>query len=153
MLVCPLYASLPTSMQSQAFDPAPPGTRKIILATNIAETSITLPGIRYVIDTGLVKVRGYQSRVGIETLNISPISQANANQRMGRAGREAPGHCFRLYTEKAFESLPQQQEPEIKRCNLSSVVLLLKASGVEDVLGFEYMDQPPRDASMSFFIF
>ncbi len=110
-----MYASLPTAAQSLSFEPPPPRTRKVILATNIAETSITLPGIRYVIDTGLVKVRGYQSRIGLESLTVRPVSQANADQRMGRAGREAPGVCFRLFTETAFAGLDKEMEPEIKR--------------------------------------
>ena len=150
LLIVPLYASMPTSSQALAFEPTPPNTRKIILATNIAETSITLPGIKYVIDTGLVKVRSYNPKIGIESLTVSCISQASANQRLGRAGREGPGSCFRLFTESNFMKLNSEQEPEIKRCNLSSVILLLKASGIQDVVNFEYMDSPPRDASMSF---
>ncbi|KAJ3284564.1 putative ATP-dependent RNA helicase dhx33 [Borealophlyctis nickersoniae] len=144
MLVCPIFASLPTAQQTRVFEPAPPGTRKIILSTNIAETSITISGVRYVVDTGMVKMRGYNPKIGIESLTVQPISKASARQRTGRAGREAPGCCYRLFTEEAFNKLPDDSEPEIMRCNLASVLLLLKASGVDDVLGFDYMDKPSR---------
>ncbi|ORX87728.1 P-loop containing nucleoside triphosphate hydrolase protein [Basidiobolus meristosporus CBS 931.73] len=144
ILPCPIFAALPPAQQAKVFSPAPPNTRKVILATNIAETSITISGIRYVIDTGLVKVRGYNSKIGIESLLISPISKSSSRQRTGRAGREAPGICYRLYTEATFDSLDENTEPEIKRCNLASAVLLLKASGVHDILGFDYMDRPSR---------
>ncbi|KAI9017228.1 P-loop containing nucleoside triphosphate hydrolase protein [Gaertneriomyces semiglobifer] len=146
LLVCPLYAKLPTEQQSQIFQPTPPGTRKVILATNIAETSITISGIRYVIDTGMTKVRAINPRTGIDTLAVQPISKASARQRMGRAGREAPGFCYRLYPEEAFNSLPEDIEPEILRCSLSSVTLMLKASGVDDVINFDYMDKPDRQS-------
>lgn len=129
-----MYASLPTAAQSLAFEPPPPRTRKVILATNIAETSITLPGIRYVIDTGLVKVRGYQSRIGLESLTVRPVSQANANQRMGRAGREAPGVCFRLFTETAFKGLDKEMEPEIKRYAPSFLVVEIRVTHETDVI-------------------
>ena len=143
------------------FLPTPAGCRKVILATNIAETSITISGVRFVIDTGLQKVRGFHSKTGMETLTIEPISKASARQRMGRAGREAPGICYRLYTEETFHSLRENEIPEIRRyalwgaglfsdfprrCNLCSAVLMLKASGVDDILSFDYMDPPPRNA-------
>ncbi|KAJ3354224.1 putative ATP-dependent RNA helicase dhx33 [Kappamyces sp. JEL0680] len=146
LLVCPLFASLPTSQQTRVFDQTPAGCRKVVLATNIAETSITISGIRHVVDTGLVKMRGYNSKTGIETLNVTPISKAAANQRAGRAGREAPGSCYRLYTEPLFNSLDEESIPEIKRCNLSSVILLLKSSGINDIVGFDFMDKPSRAA-------
>ncbi|KAJ1977858.1 ATP-dependent RNA helicase [Dimargaris verticillata] len=142
--VCPLYAALPPAQQAQAFAPAPSGSRKVILATNIAETSITLPGIRYVVDTGVHKVRGYNSKIGIESLLVSPVSKSSARQRTGRAGREAPGFCYRLYTEPSFDKLEEDSVPEILRCNLAAAVLQLKAAGVNDVLGFDYMDRPPK---------
>jgi len=135
---------MPTDQQNKVFEPAPPDTRKVILATNIAETSITISGIKYVIDCGVAKVRGYNSKIGIESLTIQPISKASARQRMGRAGREAPGCCYRLYTEDAFDELADSTEPEIKRCNLASVILLLKASGVEDIFNFDYLDKPSK---------
>lgn len=146
MMILPLFANLPTAQQTQIFDATPSGCRKVVLATNIAETSITIPGIRYVIDCGLRKTRSYIARTGVDTLAVNPISKASARQRAGRAGREAPGICFRLYTERAFKSLDDDDEPEIKRCSLSNVLLLLKASGVEDVINFDFIDKPCRDS-------
>ncbi len=147
LIVCPIFASMPTSQQSKVFDSAPEGTRKVILATNIAETSITISGIRYVIDSGMVKVRAFNPKIGIESLSVQPIAKSSAEQRTGRAGREAPGMCFRLYTEASFDELDQEIEPEIKRVNLASVLLLLKASGVENVVDFDYLDRPESSAS------
>eukprot|EP00842_Homolaphlyctis_polyrhiza_P007123 jgi/Hompol1/9/HPOL_001305-RA len=149
MLICPIFASLPTSQQTKVFEAAPANTRKIVLATNIAETSITISGIRYVIDTGMVKVRAFSAKTGIETLSVQAISKASAWQRTGRAGREGPGLCFRLYTEESFKKLADETEPEIMRCNLSMVLLLLKASGIEDIANFDFMDKPSRTALVS----
>ncbi|KAJ1922268.1 ATP-dependent RNA helicase [Mycoemilia scoparia] len=147
MLPCPIFAALPTAQQAKVFQPAPPGFRKIVLATNIAETSVTIPGIRYVIDTGVHKVRDYDARVGVESLQVQPISKSSARQRTGRAGREAPGACYRLYMESSFQELDDDGIPEIKRCNLAMVVIQMKASGISDIMGFEYMD-PPSKASL-----
>ncbi|EFJ24564.1 hypothetical protein SELMODRAFT_101229 [Selaginella moellendorffii] len=144
--VVPIYAALPSEQQVKAFIPAPPGTRKVILATNIAETSVTIPGIRYVVDPGLVKSRSYNPRIGLESLIVVPVSKAQALQRSGRAGREGPGKCYRLYMEETFKQLENATVPEIKRCNLASVVLQLKALGIDDVLGFDFMDKPPKMA-------
>jgi HrpA-like RNA helicase len=144
LLVCPIFAALPTSQQRKVFEPTPEGMRKIVLSTNIAETSITISGIRYVIDTGMVKVRGFNAKSGIETLCISAVSKASANQRSGRAGREAEGFCYRLYTETSFNNLEKETEPEITRCNLSNVILLLKSAGIDDIVGFDFMDKPSR---------
>eukprot|EP00198_Chlamydomonas_reinhardtii_P001306 XP_001690641.1 DEAH-box nuclear pre-mRNA splicing factor [Chlamydomonas reinhardtii] len=146
LLVLPIYAALPPEQQMKVFEPAPPGTRKAILATNIAETSITIPGVRYVIDTGHVKARDYNAKLGLESLAVVPVSQAQARQRSGRAGREGPGKAYRLYTEADFSQLAATTPPEITRCNLASVVLQLKAMGIDDVLGFDFMDPPPRTA-------
>ncbi|PRW45383.1 ATP-dependent RNA helicase dhx8 isoform A [Chlorella sorokiniana] len=146
LLVLPIYAALPPEQQLRVFEPTPPNTRKIILSTNIAETSITISGVRYVIDTGFVKSRSYSPRLGADCLQVTPISQAQARQRSGRAGREAPGKAFRLYTEASFQQLPASTLPEIQRTNLASVVLQLKALGIQDVLGFDFMDPPPRAA-------
>ncbi|GLC42130.1 hypothetical protein PLESTM_001294900 [Pleodorina starrii] len=146
LLVLPIYAALPPEQQMKVFEPAPDGQRKAILATNIAETSITIPGVRYVIDTGHVKARDYNAKLGLESLAVVPVSQAQARQRSGRAGREGPGKAFRLYTEADFGGLEPTTPPEITRCNLGSVVLQLKAMGIEDVLGFDFMDPPPRAA-------
>ena len=118
----------------------------MILATNIAETSLTIAGVRYVVDPGLSKQRAFNPRSGVDTLAVAPISRAAARQRAGRAGREAPGKCFRLYTEEAFHGLPAATRPEILRANLGGVVLQLKALGIDDVLSFPLLDPPPRAA-------
>ncbi|EEB08731.1 ATP-dependent RNA helicase Prh1 [Schizosaccharomyces japonicus yFS275] len=144
--VCPLFASLPQEQQMQVFQPAPPNHRKVVLATNIAETSITISGIRYVIDTGLAKVKQYNARLGLESLSVAPISQSAARQRAGRAGREAPGQCFCLYTEQDFEKMSKETIPEIKRIDLAQAVLTLKARGQDDVIHFDYMDPPSRES-------
>ncbi|ORZ08978.1 P-loop containing nucleoside triphosphate hydrolase protein [Absidia repens] len=144
LLACPLFAALPPSQQQKVFDPAPLNTRKVILATNIAETSITIPGIKYVIDCGLAKLRGFNPKIGVESLLLHPISKSSAWQRTGRAGREAAGVCYRLYTEDAFRELDDDTVPEIRRCNLAAAVLSLKAAGIDNVLEFDYMDRPSR---------
>eukprot|EP00668_Euglena_longa_P014547 GGOE01018537.1.p1 GENE.GGOE01018537.1~~GGOE01018537.1.p1 ORF type:complete len:689 (-),score=223.50 GGOE01018537.1:334-2400(-) len=144
--VVPLYAALPPDKQMLAFAPAPPGHRKVILSTNIAETSVTINGIRYVIDTGMVKAREYNPNTGLDALRAVPVSRAQARQRAGRAGREASGKCFRLYTEDSFDTFAQHTTPEIQRVNLSSVVLHLKYLEVHDILQFPFMDPPSKDA-------
>ena len=121
------------------------GCRKVILSTNIAETSVTIPGVRYVVDPGLVKARGYSPLVGLDILSVQPTSQAQARQRAGRAGREAPGACYRLYTENTFSKLRENTEPEILRCPLTSVVLELLAMGVADLLTFDFMTPPSEE--------
>lgn len=146
LLSIPVFASLPSEQQMKAFMPAPAGFRKVILATNIAETSVTIPGIKYVIDPGVVKARNYNPRTGIESLNVIPTSKAQALQRSGRAGREGPGKCFRLYPEVEFDKLADSTVPEIKRCNLSNVILQLKALGVDDIMSFDFMEKPSRMA-------
>jgi ATP-dependent RNA helicase DHX8/PRP22 len=142
--VVPMYAALPPDKQMVAFQPVPKGDRKVVLSTNIAETSITIPGIRHVIDTGFVKSRSYNARLGADLLQVLPISQAQAWQRTGRAGREAPGTCYRLFTEEAFRSLKEVSQPEIQKANLSSVVLQLKSMNIQDPLSFDFMDPPPK---------
>ncbi|CAI2170721.1 933_t:CDS:10 [Funneliformis geosporum] len=144
VITCLLFAALPTEQQTKVFNLAPPGTRKIILATNIAETSITIRGVRYVVDTGKCKIRKFNAKIGMESLSIENVSKNSADQRLGRAGREAPGICYRLFTEDEYNKMEKDTEPEIKRCNLSSVILLLKALEIDDVLGFDYMDAPSR---------
>ena len=127
VMVCVLYAALPPEIQMMAFASKPAGcSRKIILATNIAETSVTLDGIRYVVDCGKHKTRDYSGATGMESLTVKNISKAQAAQRTGRAGRVAAGVCFRLYTEDAFDSLDEATPPEILRVNLAQVVLMLK---------------------------
>lgn len=144
MLIVPVYAALPSELQAKVFESAPQGIRKVILATNIAETSITIDGVKYVVDPGFVKVSAYDPKLGMDSLIVSPISQAQANQRSGRAGRTGPGKCFRLYTEDAFhtEMLPNTI-PEIQRKYLSATILMLKAMGIHDLLNFGFMDPPP----------
>ena len=144
MVVVPVYSALPSELQAKVFEPAPAGMRKVILATNIAETSITIDGVKYVVDPGFVKVNAYDPKLGMDSLVVSPISQAQANQRSGRAGRTGPGKCFRLYTEHAFhhEMLPNSI-PEIQRKNLLATILMLKAMGIHDLINFGFMDPPP----------
>ncbi|XP_050237935.1 pre-mRNA-splicing factor ATP-dependent RNA helicase DEAH10 [Mercurialis annua] len=146
LLTVPIFSSLPSEQQMRVFMPTPLGHRKVILATNIAETSVTIPGIKYVIDPGLVKARSYDPAKGMESLIVIPTSKAQALQRSGRAGREGPGKCFRLYPEREFEKLEDSTKPEIKRCNLSNVILQLKALGVDDIIGFDFMEKPSRAA-------
>lgn len=145
MIVCPIFASLPSHQQMTVFQAAPSGCRKIILATNIAETSITISGIKFVIDSGFVKMRQYNSRTGMEALLVQPVSKSSARQRTGRAGRESSGDCYRLYPEEAFLKLEDETVPEILRTNLSNVILIMKACGIENVLTFDYLDPPGLD--------
>ncbi|GAB9470862.1 Pre-mrna-splicing factor atp-dependent rna [Globisporangium polare] len=147
LLIRPIYATLPSERQAQVFEPTPPGARKVVLSTNIAETSLTIPGICYVIDTGFCKQTNYNAQTGMESLLVAPVSQAMANQRAGRAGRTAPGKCFRLYTAWSYKNeLDENTVPEIQRTNLGSVVLLMKSLGVNDLLNFDFMDPPPEKA-------
>jgi pre-mRNA-splicing factor ATP-dependent RNA helicase DHX38/PRP16 len=144
--ILPIYSQMPADLQAKIFDKAPPGVRKCIVATNIAETSLTVDGIMYVVDAGYSKLKVYNPKMGMDTLQITPISQANASQRSGRAGRTGPGKAYRLFTDKAFkEEMYIQTIPEIQRTNLSNTVLLLKSLGVEDLLDFDFMDPPPQD--------
>lgn len=144
LIILPVYAALPSEMQSRIFDPPPPGARKVVVATNIAETSITIDGIYYVIDPGFAKQNAYDPKLGMDSLIVTPISQAQARQRSGRAGRTGPGKCYRLYTEVAYrnEMLPNPI-PEIQRTNLASTILTLKAMGINDLINFDFMDPPP----------
>jgi ATP-dependent RNA helicase DHX8/PRP22 len=150
LIILPVYSALPSEMQSKIFDPAPPGSRKVVIATNIAETSITIDHIYYVIDPGFVKQNAYDPKLGMDSLVVTPISQAQAKQRAGRAGRTGPGKCFRLYTEAAFQSemLPTSI-PEIQRQNLSHTILMLKAMGINDLLHFDFMDPPPTNTMLT----
>ena len=146
ILVLPLFAALPQAAQQRVFQPAPPRTRKVILATNVAETSVTVSGVRFVVDCGKAKTKHFRTRIGLESLLVKPISKSAAIQRKGRAGREAPGQCYRLYTEDSYLSLQQSNTPEILRCDLSHAILTMKARGVDDVVGFPFLDKPPREA-------
>lgn len=145
ILPLPLYSGLTSEQQLYVFEPAPENTRKVIVSTNIAEASVTIDGISYVIDCGFVKLRAFNPKSGIETLTATPISQASATQRAGRAGRTKPGKCYRLYTEKAFQDLPPVTIPEIQRSNLASVILQLKALGIDNILRFDFLTPPPAE--------
>ncbi|KAL4749258.1 hypothetical protein BDW72DRAFT_136086 [Aspergillus terricola var. indicus] len=144
--VLPLFAALPQAAQQRVFAPAPPRTRKIILATNIAETSVTVSGVRYVVDCGKAKIKQFRTRLGLDSLLVKPISKSAAIQRKGRAGREAPGQCYRLYTEKDYLALDEVNTPEILRCDLSQAILNMKARGVDNVIEFPFLTRPPREA-------
>eukprot|EP00761_Pharyngomonas_kirbyi_P002306 gb/GECH01002310.1/.p1 GENE.gb/GECH01002310.1/~~gb/GECH01002310.1/.p1 ORF type:complete len:696 (+),score=175.79 gb/GECH01002310.1/:1-2088(+) len=149
-LVCyPLYSSLPPHQQQRIFNSPPPGGRKCVVATNIAETSITIDGVVYVVDPGFSKQKIYNPRIRVESLLVSPISKASANQRAGRAGRTRPGKAFRLYTEQSFhKDLQEQTHPEILRSNLGAVVLQLKKLGIDDLVHFDFMDPPAPETLM-----
>lgn len=154
--VYPLYGTLPPNQQQRIFDPPPPPRRhggapgrKCIVSTNIAETSLTIDGIVYVVDPGFSKQKVYNPRIRVESLLVSPISKASAQQRAGRAGRTRPGKCFRLYTEGAFKSeLIETTYPEVLRSNLSSTVLDLKKLGIDDLVHFDLMDPPAPETLM-----
>ncbi|KAL2872187.1 putative ATP dependent RNA helicase [Aspergillus lucknowensis] len=141
----PLYSGLTTDQQMYVFEPAGENTRKVVVSTNIAEASVTINGIVYVIDCGFAKLRAYNPNTGIETLTAVPISKAAAVQRAGRAGRTKPGKCFRLYTQQAYEQLPEATIPEIQRSNLAPVVMQLKALGIDNIVRFDFLTSPPAD--------
>ncbi|OQE21087.1 hypothetical protein PENSTE_c012G01683 [Penicillium steckii] len=144
--ILPIYSQMPAEQQAKIFERAEAGVRKVIVATNIAETSLTVDGIMYVVDSGYSKLKVYNPRMGMDTLQITPISQANANQRSGRAGRTGPGKAYRLFTEAAYKNeLYIQTIPEIQRTSLANTVLLLKSLGVKDLLDFDFMDPPPQE--------
>lgn len=146
LIIAPIYANLPSEMQSKIFEPTPEGARKVVLATNIAETSITIDGVVYVIDPGFVKQNNYNPKTGMSSLVVEPISRASAQQRAGRAGRVGAGKAFRLYTKWAFRNeLPEDTIPEIQRTNLGMVVLMLKSLGINDILNFDFLDKPPAE--------
>ncbi|CAM6076055.1 unnamed protein product [Sphagnum tenellum] len=146
LLVLPLYAGLPHSDQELVLGPTPRGKRKVIVATNIAETSVTLEGIVYVVDSGFSKQRFYNPMTDVEALVVAPVSQASAKQRAGRAGRVRPGKCFRLYTEEAFlNEMRTEGVPEMQRSNLVSAVLQLKALGIDNIMRFHWLAPPPAE--------
>jgi ATP-dependent helicase HrpA len=143
--VLPLYARLSQSEQEQIFRPKG-NLRRIVLATNVAETSLTVPGIRYVIDSGLARIKRYSWRNKVEQLRIEPISQASANQRAGRCGRVGPGICIRLYTEDDFNSRAPFSDPEVLRSSLASVILRMKSLRLNDIEQFPFVEAPPGRA-------
>jgi ATP-dependent RNA helicase DHR2 len=146
LLALPLFAALSQQAQQRIFEPTPRHTRKVILATNIAETSVTVPGVRFVIDCGKSKIKQFRSKLGLESLLAKPVSKSAAIQRKGRAGRETPGQCFRLYTETDYKDLEERTTPEILRCDLVQAILTMKARGVNDVINFPFLDRPPLEA-------
>lgn len=148
MKIHPLYAALPYNKQMEIFQPPTPHSRKIILATNIAETSITIKGIKYVIDSGMVKLKTHDPVTGVDSLKVNRISQAQAMQRAGRAGRESDGYCYRAYTITEYNSLAANTTPEILRCNLASVALQLLNLKI-DYNNFDFIDVPPQEAQAS----
>ncbi|CAN0057325.1 unnamed protein product, partial [Choristocarpus tenellus] len=171
LVVYPLYSSLPPAAQQKIFKDAPaskypggPPGRKVVVSTNVAETSLTIDGIVYVVDPGFSKQKArdesdlnmyiyiylvYNPRIRVESLLVSPISRASAKQRSGRAGRTRPGKCFRLYTEKSFkEELLEQTYPEILRSKMSNTVLTLLKLGVDDLVHFDFMDPPAPETLM-----
>ena len=147
--ILPCYSSLPSDQQIKIFAPTPAGARKLVLATNIAETSITIDNIVFVVDPGFVKQNTYNPKTGMESLVVVPCSKAAVNQRAGRAGRVKPGKCFRLFTKFSYEKeLEDANVPEILRTNLGSVVLTLKVLGIDDLMNFDFMDPPPPETLM-----
>jgi len=157
LIVLPLYAALPTDAQRKVFlkaesllprhlqSSAIKRVRKCVVATNIAETSITVPLVRFVVDTGFVKQKTFDPTRGMESLVTVPISKIAALQRAGRAGRTGPGQCYRLYSSECFDNMMDETIPEIQRVNLANTVLYLKALGIRDVLGFDFMDPPSEE--------
>ncbi|OAY24900.1 probable pre-mRNA-splicing factor ATP-dependent RNA helicase DEAH9 isoform X1 [Manihot esculenta] len=147
LIVLPLYSGLSRAEQDLVFSPTPRGKRKIVISTNIAETSLTLEGIVYVVDCGFSKQRFYNPISDVENLVVAPISKASARQRAGRAGRIRPGKCYRLYTEEYFvNEMPAQGIPEMQRSNLVSCVTQLKALGIDNILGFDWPASPAPEA-------
>ena len=140
----PLHGDLPPEQQDVAFAPNP--LRKVVVATNVAETSVTIDGIRHVVDSGLARVARYDAERGIGTLFIEPISRASADQRKGRAGRTAPGTCYRLWTESGQLDRPERNTPEIQRSDLAEVVLLLHSLGIKRAAAFDWLDKPEAQA-------
>ncbi|KAK6264658.1 hypothetical protein QUC31_012851 [Theobroma cacao] len=147
LIILPLYSGLSRAEQDLVFSPTPKGKRKVVISTNIAETSLTLEGIVYVVDSGFSKQRFYNPISDIENLVVAPISKASARQRAGRAGRLRPGKCYRLYSEEYFvNEMSAQGIPEIQRSNLVSCVIQLKALGIDNILGFDWPASPSPES-------
>ena len=142
MLILPLYGALSTEQQQKVFNPVEDNIRRVVVATNIAATSLTIDGVVYVVDSGFVKQLSYNPRTGLDSLEIVPIAQSEATQRCGRAGRTSPGKCYRLYSKKFFDQMDECTVPEIQRTSLARVVLNLKCMGIYNVLDFQYLDPP-----------
>ncbi|KAI8640295.1 P-loop containing nucleoside triphosphate hydrolase protein [Parasitella parasitica] len=144
--VLPLYSMLPTEAQLRVFEPPPEGTRLCVIATNVAETSVTIPGVRYVVDCGKSKERKYDVETGVQSFEIDWTSQASAGQRAGRAGRTGPGHCYRLFSSAVFDNeFDKFSTPEIHRMPIEGVVLSMKAMNIDNVVNFPFPTPPPRE--------
>ncbi|MGA1094233.1 MAG: DEAD/DEAH box helicase, partial [Burkholderiaceae bacterium] len=141
-----LYSRLTQAEQDRVFRPG--GLRRVVFATNVAETSITVPRIGYVVDSGLARIKRYRVRGKVEQLQVEPISQAQAKQRAGRCGRVGPGICFRLFDEEEFLARPVDQDPEIRRSSLGAVILRMLSMGIDDIAGFAFID-PPSGRSLA----
>ena len=144
LYVLPLYSLLPTKQQMKVFEDPPPGSRICIVATNVAETSLTIPGIRYVVDCGRSKERKYNQENGVQSFEVDWVSKASANQRAGRAGRTGPGHCYRLYSSAVLKTFPQFSVPEILRMPFESIVLSMKSMGIDQIANFPFPTPPDR---------
>ena len=142
MLVLPLYGSMPVDQQKRVFEPCDPAVRRVIVSTNIAATSVTVDGVVYVVDSGYVKQSSHNQQTGLDSLQVVPIAQSEAKQRAGRAGRTAPGQCYRLYSAAFFSAQAEDTVPEIQRVSLTSVMLSLKSMGISNVVEFAYLDPP-----------
>ena len=142
LMILPLYGAMATDQQQKVFASVEEGVRRVIVATNIAATSITINGVVYVIDCGYIKQTTYNHRTGLDCLEVVPISQSEAKQRAGRAGRTQPGQCIRLYSRKFYDSMLDGAVPEIQRASLTNVMLSLKCMGIKNVLHFDYLDPP-----------
>src|SRR4029079_3409208 len=144
LALIPLHGELPPEEQDRAFAPNP--LRKVIVSTNVAETSVTIDGIRHVIDSGVARIGRYDAERGLSTLLLEEISRASADQRKGRAGRTAPGTCIRLWTESGHLNRPERNTPEIQRSDLAEVVLLLHSLGIRSAARFDWLDKPDPQA-------
>ncbi|KAE9406974.1 P-loop containing nucleoside triphosphate hydrolase protein [Gymnopus androsaceus JB14] len=146
LVLLPLHAGLTTEEQLAVFEPAERGTRKVIVSTNIAEASVTIEGIKFVVDSGFVKIRIYNPTTGLASLATVPTSIASATQRAGRAGRTSPGICYRLCTQEIFERLPHSTPPEITRTDMTTPLLQLKSLGIDNFMKFEWVSAPPAES-------
>ncbi|KAJ3761856.1 P-loop containing nucleoside triphosphate hydrolase protein [Lentinula raphanica] len=146
LVLLPLHAGLTTEEQLAVFEPAEKGTRKVIVSTNIAEASVTIEGIKFVVDSGFVKIRVYNPTTGLASLSTVPTSVASAIQRSGRAGRTSPGICYRLFTQETFERLPYSTPPEITRTDMTTPLLQLKSLGIDNIMKFEWVSAPPAES-------
>ncbi|KAK0210494.1 P-loop containing nucleoside triphosphate hydrolase protein [Desarmillaria ectypa] len=146
LIPLPLHAGLTTVEQLRVFEPADRGTRKVIVSTNIAEASVTIEGIKFVIDCGYVKIRTYNPTTALSSLATVPTSVASATQRAGRAGRTSSGICYRLYPKSAFDTLPRSMPPEITRTDMTTPILQLKSLGIDDLMKFEWVSAPPAES-------